>query len=187
MKGIRICAVLYTNHVQNTLYLEHQHHNPIISSRSKKDTEMAYVPHVMQNSRINEFFAVIYKFLLEKDYELQWMKEIITQVDFTLSAYNNEQNIMDDKTVFEAADFLKMQIRDKKLRLTDLNGQLLMTANVAYGSMEDNSLDISLVILVLLSIILFMIAVLVLILVYFARRIAKIANGSSDIRNKVIT
>ncbi|GFY45134.1 uncharacterized protein TNIN_28511 [Trichonephila inaurata madagascariensis] len=107
-----------------------------------------------------------------------------TQVDFTLSTYNNEQNIMDDKTVFEAADFLKMQIRDKKLRLTDLNGQLLMTANVAYGSMEDNSLDISLVILILLSIILFMIAVLVLILAYFARRIAKIANGSSNIRNK---
>ncbi|GFT89117.1 hypothetical protein TNCV_3085191 [Trichonephila clavipes] len=111
----------------------------------------------------------------------RWMR---TQVDFTLSTYNNEQNIMDDKTVFEAADFLKMQIRDKKLHLTDLNGQLLMTANVAYGSMEGNSLDISLVILILLSIILFMIAVLVLILAYFARRIAKIANGSSNIRNK---
>ncbi|GFS96098.1 uncharacterized protein NPIL_489701 [Nephila pilipes] len=103
-----------------------------------------------------------------------------THASFTLSTYNNENNIMDDQTVLEAADFLKMQIRDKKLRLTDLNGQLLI-ANVP---MEDNSVDVSLVILILLGVILFMIAVLVLILVYVGRRTAKFSSGSYETRNQ---
>lgn len=43
---------------------------------------------------------------------------------------------MDDQSVFEAADFLKKEISDQRLRLTDLNGQVLMTVSSTYVSMD---------------------------------------------------
>lgn len=59
-----------------------------------------------------------------------------TDVSFTLSAFNDNNNVMDDISIIEAADSLKTKIRSQQLRLRDLNGQLLMTAQRAYASVD---------------------------------------------------
>lgn len=59
-----------------------------------------------------------------------------TDVSFTLSAFNDKNNVMDDISIIEAADSLKMKIRSQQLRLQDLNGQFLMTADRAYASVD---------------------------------------------------
>lgn len=43
---------------------------------------------------------------------------------------------MDDISIIEAAESFKTKIRSQQLRLRDLNGQLLMTAQRAYASVD---------------------------------------------------
>lgn len=53
---------------------------------------------------------------------------------------------MDDQSVYEAADFLKKEIKDRSLRLTDLNGQLLMTASSTYVSMDGKTIFLKIIV-----------------------------------------
>ncbi|KAG8202139.1 hypothetical protein JTE90_010499 [Oedothorax gibbosus] len=105
-------------------------------------------------------------------------------VSFTLSIFNDKNNAMDDQSVFDAADFLKKEINDQRLRLTDLNGQLLMTVSGTYASMDDNTVNFSLVILIVLSITVFLLLAIAILVMYIARRMSKTPKPSLDTRNK---
>ncbi|KFM79396.1 hypothetical protein X975_26938, partial [Stegodyphus mimosarum] len=105
-----------------------------------------------------------------------------SQVSFTLSAFNDENNIMDDQTVHEAADFLKAKIKAQQLQITDLNGELLMTARSV--SLEEETWDITIVALIVLCFTLLMVAVLIITIGYTAKRLYSMPKASSDITNQ---
>ncbi|CAL1294519.1 unnamed protein product [Larinioides sclopetarius] len=107
------------------------------------------------------------------------------EVSFILIPFNDDNNVMDSKTTQEAADFLRMQIKNKRLTLTNLNGETILTGKNVYVSNDDESVDFSLVVLILLCITLFMIIVLIIGLVYIGRRITRISNESLDSRRRV--
>ncbi|XP_055928296.1 uncharacterized protein LOC129959474 [Argiope bruennichi] len=115
-----------------------------------------------------------------KDLEIKSGKD----VSFILIPFNDDNNVMDDKTAREAAEFLRMEIKNERLSITDLNGKPILTGKNVYISNDDEPVDFSLVVLILLCITLFMIIVLIFGLVYIGRRVTKISSESLDSRQR---